>query len=187
MKKVVTLSLLMISFVVVKAQTGSVLVGGNVGIETNSDDESTLSFSPYVGYQFSKNWTAGVAFDYASQKEEDAGMELKASAIAVGPFVRYTQPISDIFSVYGQLSAQYASAKTEFDGTTLGKASGFGLNLYPAVFVNVKNGFGLNFDFGGVTYASLKPEGGSSSSAFQFNFGKTVNIGISKNFGGKKD
>lgn len=186
MKKIFTLSLVMMSFFAAKAQTGSVLVGGNVSIESNSDDQTNLEFSPFVGYQFNKNWTAGLALSVASQKIDDFGSTVKVSALTVGPFLRYTQPLSDIFSVFGQLEAQYATAKSKADGTTIGEANGFGLNLYPAVFVNVKNGFGLNFDFGGLTYVTLKPDGGSAVNNFRFNFGKTVNIGISKNFGKRK-
>ncbi len=186
MKKLFTLSLFVASFFVSQAQTGTVLVGGNVGIATNSDDQTSLNFNPFVGYQFNNNWTAGLAFGLASQKQDDAGDTYKTTALAVGPFVRYTHSISDIFSVFGQFEAQYVNAKSKFNSTTVGEGNGFGLNLYPAVFVNVKNGFGLNFDFGGINYASVKPKGGSAENAFQFNFGKTINIGISKNFGGKK-
>ncbi len=62
------------------------------------------------------------------------------------------------------------------------KSSGMYAKLFPAVFINVKDGFGLNFDFGGLSYGSLKPKDGDSRNNFGLNFGKTINIGISKNF-----
>ncbi|RYD79694.1 MAG: porin family protein [Sphingobacteriales bacterium] len=186
MKKVFTLAALMASFAITKAQTGTVLVGGNVGIETNSNDQSVIEFNPFVGYQFNNNWTAGVAAKINSQKEETSLGDEKTNIIGVGPFVRYTHNISNIFSVFGQLEGYYVSAKNKLGNSTQAEANGVAVNLFPAVFINVKNGFGLNFDFGGVTYGSIKPKGGSAENSFAFNFGKNINIGISKNFGGKK-
>ena len=68
--------------------------------------------------------------------------------------------------------------------TTTLKSNGFYAGITPALFINMKNSFGLNFSIGGIQYSSLKSDTTPSvkSSSFDFNFGKTVNIGISKNF-----
>ncbi len=58
----------------------------------------------------------------------------------------------------------------------------------PAIGVNVKNGFMLNFAFGGLSYSTTKYEDASStSSILDFTFGKQMSIGISKNIGGHKE
>ncbi|MBZ4190021.1 outer membrane beta-barrel protein [Niabella beijingensis] len=178
------------------AQSGTVLVGGNVGVETNKDAEETkttsFNIAPFVGYQFNDNWTVGVTGGVGFAKEDPKGSDEveKATAFRVGPFVRYTQPISDIFSIFGQLEGGYQglNKKTEITdnntttSTTL-KANGGYARLFPAVFINVKNGFGLNFDFGGVEFNTMKvKDADHGENNFKFNFGKTVNIGISKNF-----
>ena len=195
MKKLFTLSLLAVSFFSSKAQVGSVLVGGDAGLSSQKNtitpfgEQKSTSFnlSPYVGYQFTDNWTAGVKLGYSMAKttSEPSGDVYKANNFSAGPFVRYTKNLSDIFSLYGQFDAQFGKGKTKNNGTTTSESSGSTFNLFPAVFVNLKNNFGLNFNFGGISYASAKPGNGSKSTAFNINFGSTANIGISKNFGGK--
>ena len=65
------------------------------------------------------------------------------------------------------------------------KADGFYTGITPALFINMKKGFGLNFSIGGLGYETLNYDISGSDvdySKFFVNFGKTVNIGISKNF-----
>ncbi|MDH7463925.1 outer membrane beta-barrel protein [Chitinophagaceae bacterium 26-R-25] len=171
-----------------KAQQGSVLVYGNVGLNTsktptNAGDGSTykstnFSIAPGVGYQFNKNWTVGGEVDFSTQKSGDA----KAyNTFKVGPFVRYACPISDIFSIYGQLGTGYQGQKQSDY-----KASGVYAYIVPAVAVNVKNGFALNVAIGGIEFNNMKPKGEKASNSFGLTFGQAVSIGVSKNFGGKK-
>ncbi|MBC7937772.1 MAG: porin family protein [Rhizobacter sp.] len=193
MKKLFTLSLLMASFFASKAQSGSVLVGGDVSY-TNSKSPNpggdykanNLSFNPYIGYQFNDNWTAGVVAGVLTSKQEQGPSEQKNTSFNAGPFVRYTKTLSDIFTLYGQLEGRFGSGKLKNNGTTLGENTSTAVTLFPAAFINLKNNFGLNFNFGGIGYESFKPEGGESSNTFGISFGKVATIGISKNFGGKK-
>jgi len=76
------------------------------------------------------------------------------------------------------LQGAFGSGKVGNVNTSVGAISAF-----PAVFINVKNGFGLNFSVGGIGYTSSKPSGGSASNSFNFTFGQSVGIGLSKNFG----
>jgi hypothetical protein len=68
-------------------------------------------------------------------------------------------------------------------------ANGFNAQIFPAVFFNFKNGFGLNFNFGGIQYISLRGKDNtslsSSSKTFSFTFGQGISLGISKNFARK--
>lgn len=171
-----------------KAQQGSVLVFGNVGLNstktpTNAGDGSStkttqFSIAPGVGYQFNKNWTVGAELNFSTSKTkgDDALNTFKA-----GPFVRYTYPISDIFSIFGQAGVGYQGAK---QGDA--KVNGMYAYVMPYVAINVKNGFALNFSFGGLTYDNVKPKGGDATSSFGLTFGSGASFGISKNFGGKK-
>jgi hypothetical protein len=199
MKKVFVLALAFAGLTsVVNAQTGSILVGGNVGLTSTSDKntspttkETIFTFSPTVGYQFSSHWTAGLTADFNADKTDD-GTTTKQNSWDLGPFIRYAKPLSDIFSVYGQAQATFGSYKTtsEFGGntTTTDQGSTVNVTVFPAVFINLKNSFGLNFNVGGLTYAANSPKSGygEQSTGFNVNFGKVVNIGISKNFGGHR-
>jgi hypothetical protein len=161
------------------AQKGTVLLYGSVGNSRVSNNGNTINkdfhFSPAIGYQFDDNFTAGITADYNSA---GVGTTTTQDAILVGPFLRYAQSLSPIFMVYGQLGAGFGSdnAGTASTGLT-------NVNLFPAVFVNLKKSFGLNFDFGGFNYDNVRPSGAANPTNYVgFNFGRTMNIGISKNF-----
>ena len=187
MKKVLFVALVFVSMTqLVNAQTGSFLVGGSIDIGStktpstpNNTKNTTFSFSPTVGYQFTDNWTAGLVADIGSTKYTNAaGVSTKTNAFDIGPFIRYAKSLSSVFAVYRQLQGAFGTSKV---GDL--KSNTAAISAFPAVFINVKNGFGLNFNVGGIGYNSIKPSGGSASNSFDLNFGKTVGIGISKNFG----
>ncbi len=166
-----------------QAQQGSVLLYGNLGLETQNKHSkegkvTAFTIAPGVGYQFNDNWTAGGEISFATAKFED---EKAMNEFKVGPFVRYSYPISNIFSIFGQLGAGYQGAK---QGDY--KASGAYAYVTPAISLNVKNGFGFSVAFGGIDFQTVKPKGGDAASSFGLTFGQTATIGISKNFGGKK-
>jgi hypothetical protein len=185
MKKIIFAAIIIVTASIsAKAQTGSILVYGNVGISTNNNGgngnpkTTVTSLNPAVGYQFNNNWTAGLSLGYSN-----ANSDYTSQQFSVSPFIRYAKTISPIFSIYGQFQAGYVHSV--YDPGSI-KANGFNAQLFPAVFINVKNGFGLNFSFGGLTYNSIKPSGGSANNSLAFTFGSGASFGISKNFGGHK-
>ncbi len=183
------------------AQKGTVLVGGDLGFnfENNKNTEvktSSISFNPMVGYQFTDKWTAGVigvsTFGQTEDVNGNTTVTNKNNELGGGLFVRYTQPLSSLFSLYVQAQGFTSVTKTETE-TEIGNSSittkgndlnKFGVNIFPAVFVNLKNNFGLNFNFGGLNMNSSKvdTDGAKAITNAGFNFGKTVNIGVTKNF-----
>ena len=69
-------------------------------------------------------------------------------------------------------------------GKTAGvKSNGFETTIFPAIGVNLKNGFALNFNFGSLGFMTGKVKGEKKSSSFGLNFGSGAGFGISKNFG----
>jgi hypothetical protein len=179
------------------AQKGTVLLGGSISIsslktpQSSGDNKTTdVSFDPLIGYQFTDNLTAGVLVSVSSEKETTAApynYETKTTGFAGGPFIRYTHKISETFSVFGQLQGLFGSIKetntTPPNPASETKNSFLNVGLFPAVFINLKNNFGLNFSFGGLGFTSFKPDEGKASTSIGFNFGQVANIGISKNFG----
>jgi hypothetical protein len=178
------------------AQKGTILVGGNISYssekierEVSPTKTDAFAFSPKVGYQFHENWTAGAEFSLTSSKTTNEGSYGKYNAYKVGAFVRYTVPLNETFSVFADLGIGYQNQKDKSyeNGTLISTNEGNGIytGITPALFINMKKGFGLNFSIGGLGYETLNYDISGSDvdySKFFVNFGKTVNIGISKNF-----
>lgn len=182
------------AFGMMSAQKNTLLLGGNIGY--NSDNTSisgekskveSFSFTPTMGYQFSDHWTVGVNSSITSGKRPADFGTLKENGFAIGPFVRYAVPLSQTFAVYGDLGAGYQSMKNTYtvaSNSSEIKLNGFYANFTPALFINFKNGFGLNFNIGGIRYGYLKQDGADfKNNRFNLSFGKEVGVGISKNFG----
>lgn len=181
-KAVMSLLVMALGITGVYAQRNTVLVYGAVSAashkQANGTKASQFSFSPAVGYQFTDNWTAGLTLSTESTRTQTSLGEAKSSAFAVGPFIRYAVPLSDIFALYGQFNADVLSGKVSDVNTT-----GFRGTFFPAIGVTMKNGFALNFSFGGLSLATQKAKGDSENTTdFVLNFGSGASFGISKNF-----
>ena len=183
MKKHVLSVLIVVASVINSyAQRSTLLVYGTIGAEsqklTTTAKANTFNFSPAVGYQWTDHWTGGVSLNLSSSKSTGEFGDAKSSGVAVGPFVRYAYPLSDIFAIYGQVNANVLSGKNE--GVSY---SGLGASFFPAIGVNLKNGFALNFSFGNLSFTSEKPNNAAKSlTDFKLGFGSGVTFGISKNF-----
>lgn len=177
------------------AQKGTILVGGNIGYTSeksefrfSEDKVSTFTFSPKVGYQFHENWTVGGEFSLSTSDIDNADVNRKDNRFRTGAFVRYTKPLSQTFSVFADMGAGFQTEKNKIyanNGNSYVRYKGNGayVDVTPALFINMKKGFGLNFSIGGLGYETLSfDDNGEDYSNFYFNFGKTFNIGISKNF-----
>ena len=206
MKKVILSAALLTLGLVASAQKGSILVAGNVGYSSDKVDsdfdskKNTFFIEPKIGYQFSDNMTVGVEGGYTNTKGENdvtySGKvytdELKSNEYKIGGFLRYAVPFSQTFAAYADLGAGYKSIDTEKTIANVtsddksNSGNGFYVGLKPALFINFKNSFGLNFGIGGIEYSNMDYDNDSSKSDFEFSFGKQVSVGISKNFGGAK-
>lgn len=201
MKKVLLIAALAITGFA-NAQKGSWLVAGSIGFGTSKNEaglaenkNNYFNFSPKVGYQVTDHWTFGLELGVQGNKTTTESVvstvplvitstETKSTNLSVGPFARYSMPISELFAVYADMGAGIMSQKVTNPGP-FGDVSttndGFYAGITPAVFINVKKNFGLNVSIGGLGFESLDTPGGTNSNV-DFNFGQTVNIGISKNF-----
>lgn len=167
-----------------QAQKGSVLLQGDLNFNSskaaNDDKQTSFEINPTVGYQFTEHWTVGVTGGVGSTKYKPVvGSDSKSTNYAAGIFGRYTQPLGGIFSIYGQADV----VMTGSENTAGVEFRGFGIGITPAVQLNVKNGFALNFGFGGIGFNSNKVKGANdSNTSFGLNFGEQFHFGISKNF-----
>jgi hypothetical protein len=190
MKKAIIIAAL--AFVsLANAQKGSVLVAGNIGYASQNTGDlkaNYFEFAPKVGYQFSDNMTVGIEAAVGNSKNSDRVgnviVEHKENDFRLGAFLRYSQPLAGVFSIFGDLGVGMQTAKTTNNvPASEVKGDGFYIGLVPAVGVDLKKGFCLNFSIGGLGYDSLKNDGASdATNTFAFTFGKQASVGISKNF-----
>lgn len=195
MKKVfLFFAITIISFA--NAQKGTVLLAGSIGYNnvnnSNTNSGSTnnyFNFSPKIGYQIADNWTVGLESSFYNWKGKTdqqgyASSESKNSTSNYGAFLRYSKPLIGIFSTYVDLSAGLSSGKNSSTNNTDVKNNGYYTNLMPAISLNLKKGFALNFSIGGLGYSSTKDNQTvvNTKNSFYFNFGQQPTIGISKNF-----
>jgi hypothetical protein len=213
MKKAALILLVCIGLAkMVDAQKGSYLVYGNLGFTSATDyygeKSNTYTINPGIGYQLSDNWTVGINVAAGGTRQELAqgatnvpsGNYYTTSSFNIGPFIRRAYQISNIFSIYGQLELNYLSGTIDpnnsaTNGVVGGSYDGFGTDFFPAIGINIKNGWALNLAFGGISYQTKSYKGDyytnnlqvtNSASQFAVTFGQGATFGISKNFGGTK-
>ena len=188
MKKLFTMALGMAFLVGVKAQPKTILVNGSVAFaSTTKGEKKDVGFGllPAIGYQFDKHWTAGIQFDFEGGKQTTDGVKTsKNTGFGVAPYIRYTWPISSIFAIYLEGKSGFLNKK--FEGLSPNEKRFF-INVSPSVYMDIKNGFGLNLSFGGVEYNTMTPVGSTlKTKRLLMDFGQGASFGISKNFGTKK-
>lgn len=174
MKKLLLLVALFV-VTVSNAQKGSIFLGGNVGYASDKigDSKSTsFEFAPRVGYQFANNWGAGV--EGSIQNIDTDGLP-KTERYKIGGFLRYITPLTETFAFYADLGAGYQTY-------SVNDAKGMYATFTPNLSINVKRGLALNFSIGGINYDNLDGNNDPRQERFSFDFGKSFNIGISKNF-----
>lgn len=194
-KTLVIIALAVFSFA--NAQKGTVLVLGNVGYSSQKSDVSlgisptqkSFNFSPKVGYQYNDNWTVGVESNISNSKQTYTSGEYKNNNFSAGGFLRYSKPLGGIFSAYADLGVGYHNVKqTQYNAgvnpylSTL-KGNGFYVGVTPSVLLNINKGFGLNFNLGSIGYSTLNYSNPANDTQnFNFRFGQSFSVGISKNF-----
>lgn len=167
---------------------------------------NTFSINPGIGYQFNPNWTVGLNFGYTTFKQDSSGSDLlkplpnnwavrKNRDLNIGAFIRYTKNLNKTFFFYEQLNLNYLNGRQLYQNTLSMPDSqnvyqGFGANWYPAFGVSLNDMVALNFNFGGIAYASKKWDLDASPAiyterGFDFTFGHQVNVGVSVNLGGR--
>jgi len=170
-----------------QAQSGSIFVQGSLGADfgksASETKSSDFSFRPYVGYQFNDNWTAGILLGFQSDSYKPLnGTKQTSTGFEAGAFARYSVPLSERFSFFGQGEVAFGQDKDQNDV----KANSVAVRVMPGIQMAIQNGWALNFTLGGISYGSYKYDGAdNASTSFDLNLGEALNIGVSKNIGGK--
>ena len=161
--------------------------------------------SPGIGYQFSNHFMIGVEGGYGKQDGIEPsypgfyGSGKNTSALwQAGLFGRYTSWLGKRFFVYTQLSAtKYSVDVTSgYSGSTIPygypnnpempDGNGFMVTLFPAVGVNILQGFGVHIDIGGISYSTFNAFTTLDQHHFNITLGRQFSFGIHKIIGWKK-
>jgi hypothetical protein len=183
---------------------------------TDNDKFQTWRIAPGVGYNITDNIAIGLDGFYGNTKTTIDRQNMtsfpgtdqyKTFNWGVGPFARYTCPLSQHFFAYGQGGAHYLNGRrttrtvtAQSGGTSYVKDDnykGFDISFVPAVGAMLTKTLGLTFSVGGVSYQYQKwdystqgraPGSNKESKENNFNisFGREVSFGIQKYFGCSK-
>lgn len=194
MKKIAFLIVTIVSFQMY-AQKGTYLVSGNIfynnteNSDVNSVDNQNISFNPKVGYQFADNFTIGIesSIGEGSWTREIDNYESTRLSFSIGSFLRYSKTLSDSFSLFTDLGVGYQSTNDKFVSDTTpennSRANGFYAAINPLLHLKIKNGFGLNFGLGGISYDVLEyNKANNTQTNFGVSFGQAFSLGIQKVF-----
>ena len=194
MKKIFLALLAVSSIATANAQKGSILLYGNLSFNTSTDVVKTKTTNwaamPGIGYQFDNNWTAGLNLGFGEQGTQANGSSDKQTinTYNFGVFARYSHNMGNIFYCYGQVDVSYTGGYTTFGSApSFNKHTGLMADFVPALGMHLGKGWGMNFSVGGISYVTDKSAdaGATASNNLSITFGQQMNIGISKNFGGK--
>lgn len=180
MKKLLFLLLTITSFALsVHAQKKSILITGSANFAQQRHEFGGKSIGweirPGIGYGISNALTLGINSRYGQSTYSNSA---QSDYFSIQPFLRYTRPLSTIFSVYGEVE----SGLRHYSGGNMRDYNEFVFSFTPAIEMNLKNNFALNFSIGGLNYTRGKMPGSSKYSMVNFNFGSGASFGISKRF-----
>ncbi|MEO6831083.1 MAG: hypothetical protein ABI378_02500 [Chitinophagaceae bacterium] len=173
-----------------------------------------FNVNEYLTIGVDVNYT-GSKTDYDRKTLNFAGGNLPfdritSSDFGIGPFIRVTHCLGEHFFGFGQLTAHYIDGRESFRTVTQpiggnsfnsdNKYKGVNASFVPVIGAMITKTIGLTFSVGGVSYEYRKNDysnylkgttaPGSNfdgkSKNFNIDFGKQVNFGVQKYFGGHK-
>lgn len=200
MKKMIivaVLGLIGTQFANAQVKKGNVLVGGNVGIATQSNEQdgvdgkttsTTFNISPKAGYALSDKWMVGVFvgtdFSNSKNKTVEPNTELKSTTIAPGVFVRNYHMLGEKVALFGEANVAYGFGTVKADDTKTASVNSIDANVVPGISYFVNKRFVLEGVFGGINYNNSKSTNElndveSTTSSFNFDFTKKFRVGVS--------
>ena len=160
----------MAAMVVAISASAQVYVGGGVGISSTKvgDGDSKLSykFVPEIGYQFNKNWEAGI---YVGWK----GVEDGAHSFELAPYARYNFCTSKLVDLFLEGTVGYVHSEG---------VDGYEIGLKPGVKVNLSNNVSFVTKVGFLGYQQVG-DGNAKVKTFGFDLdGTNVQFGLNYKF-----
>ncbi len=152
-----------------------------------------------IGFKINHNVLVGVLLGYGQKDYIDyayyssSGYKTRVSTFAAGAWGRYTYEINSWLFIYSQLNVvkfskdikqieEYtqppAAIPSDYYGTPV-KGDGLSVSLFPAVGFNIINGYGIDLNLGGISYANNKPTG-ITEKEFSVTLGQEFRLGLHK-------
>lgn len=156
---------------------GNLFVSGGVGFDsskTGDFKESSVEFSPMVGYFVTENIAVGARLSVASMKEEFGGAEDKASFFGAEVLGRYYWTPASQFSLFGELAVGMGSYKEEPAGGGEATSKTFGVNAGVGVNYFISNQFAIEAGWAGLGY-NTNDNGGNGAEKTN-SFGLNVDL-----------
>lgn len=159
---------------------GDVFISGSVGFgtskftERNNYKEDAFTIAPKAGYFVTDNIAVGLSLGYNSSKvvATEGAEATKVNAFSVGAFGRYYFTPASKFSVFGQLGAEYGTAK--YKPSDL-KVNAFAVELAPGINYFFNKNFAVEATWGALSYATAKADVDGAQSSTNFNLGLNLN------------
>jgi hypothetical protein len=146
---------LMTSLSFAQTEKGNFLVGGNAGFQSNSNN-TTIAFSPNVGYFVKNNFAVGALSTLSSVKQDF----LKTTTFNIGPFARYYVGHSN-FKPFGLVQVAYLSytVKDLDPPTSRSSIDGFGftVGVGGSAFISRDVAFEGILGYNSLRYATADP------------------------------
>lgn len=117
----------LVATIMAVSASAQVYVGGGIGLGStkvgDGDSQTTYKFVPEVGYNFDKNWAAGIAFGWEGNDDTTTFM--------INPYARYTFVHSKFVNVFFDTTVGYAhnNAGKGTDSYEFGFKPGVAVNL----------------------------------------------------------
>ena len=162
---ILALSLAMVT-TLTHAQTssGDLMFGGGIAFSSNarqadnSNDYSSVSFSPSAGYFINDNFAVGLSFSVASVKAGVAPNRSSENSFGFGPFARYYFFTSnEQFAIFGQAGLSLSSGKETTAGGFVTKSSSTTFSLFPGAAYFFNEHWALELSITGFQINSYDP------------------------------
>ncbi len=182
MRKLVLLFLIALSATVVSAQ--ECFVGGSLGFNTNSNDQTSFNISPEIGKILSEKLWVGVGVNFGMNMVEEASVKTTQTKIGVTPYARYYMFRLNKFALaaQGSLGFSYGTSKVEAGSVSTDgpKTTSFGFNVAPYLTYDLTDRVVLHaringFNFG-VNHSSVKDGDSTTSFGLGANTNNLVNV-----------
>jgi hypothetical protein len=178
------------------SQENSILLYGRAGLNTtkledssgNTSSQTNITFSPAVGYWLSDNLALGVLLGVSWQKQKinyipktiTTGSYVRYEA---GAFIRYRQPVNDLFFVHADLYGVYGTGTTTINDSTKAKGTrAFTVALMPALGINISPKSAVTLALGSLYYsADHDPVSKFKRSGLHMDFAQLISIGFQTN------
>lgn len=156
--------------------SAQVYVGGTAGISSNKmageDSKVAYKFIPEIGYQFNKQWSAGIEFGLQKGAPCEISGVGNSTTYEVAPYVRYNFLNAKMFNFFLEGTVGYGRV-TKVDTDI------FEIGIKPGVALNLSNNFSLVSKVGFLGYRGMSYNGGGTSSSFGLDLdGNNIQFGV---------